>query len=348
MSTKQDENLAAQTCSRPGFLGALGATGPVFRSAWRDFLRARRALVIYDVLFKLLEAWLLVPVVAWILAVILSRAGHIAVSNQDILGFLLTPLGLVYAAILSTVAVALLFFEQGGIMFLAALTGADERPPLRQALRGTLWKSLRIVQLGALQAALLALALLPFLLLAVLTWHLFLTEHDIYFYLKERPPVFWLAAGIGGFLLLGAAVVVAWLYVRWAFALPIALFENQSCRAALRGSRERVLGVSWRVGFILFGWLAGMLLLWLVADAGFRLFAGVLLEHAGERPIVVIVLLLLAKGALFATLTFFLVVGLGLLTRRLYLLRSEQLGVLPQAGWKTLPEIGRASCREGG
>src|SRR5215470_5615455 len=106
MGTKQDENLSAQTFSCPGFLGALGAAGPVFRSAWRDFLRAQRALWIYDVLFKLLEAWLLVPVVAWVLAVILSRAGHIAVSNHDILDFLLTPLGLVYSAILSTVAVA--------------------------------------------------------------------------------------------------------------------------------------------------------------------------------------------------------------------------------------------------
>src|SRR5262245_4275799 len=348
MSTNQETNPSPQVLSRRGFLGDLGAAGPVFSYAWNAFRHARRALVIYDVLFKLLEAWLLVPVVAWVLAVILSRAGHIAVSNHDILDFLLTPLGLVYSAILSTVAVALLLFEQGGIMFLAALAGADERPPLRQALRGTLGKSLRIIQLGALQAVLLALALLPFLLLAVLTWRLFLTEHDIYFYLKERPPVFWLAAGIGGILLLGAAAVGMWIYVRWAFALPIVLFENQSCRAALRGSRERVRGVSWRVGFILFGWLAGMLLLWVVADAGFRLFAGVVLEHAGERPIVVIVLLLLAKGALFATLTFVLVVGLGLLTRRLYLLRSEQLGVLPQAGWKTLPEIGRASCREGG
>src|SRR5262249_13347946 len=99
--------------------------------------------------------------------------------------------------------------------------------------------------------------------------------------------------------------------------------------------------VSWQVGFILFGWLAGMLLLWVVANTGFRIFAGVLLEHAGERPIVVIVLLLLAKGALFATLTFVLVVGLGLLTRRFYLLRSEQLGVLPQDGWKTLPGTDR-------
>jgi hypothetical protein len=70
------------------------------RSVWHDFLVARRGLFIYEVLFNLLEAWLLVPAVALVLAVILSRADHVAVSNQDILSFLLTPFGLLYAALL--------------------------------------------------------------------------------------------------------------------------------------------------------------------------------------------------------------------------------------------------------
>jgi hypothetical protein len=68
------------------------------RSVWHDFLRARRPLFLYEVLFKLVEAWLLVPAVAVLLAAVLSRAGHVAVSNQDILDFLLTPLGLLYTS----------------------------------------------------------------------------------------------------------------------------------------------------------------------------------------------------------------------------------------------------------
>src|SRR5262249_37918625 len=88
------------------------------RFVWHDFLCARRALFIFEVLFKLLEAWLLVPAVALALAAVLSRAGHIAVSNLDILDFLLTPFGLLYAGLFSTVAVALLLLEQAGIMAL--------------------------------------------------------------------------------------------------------------------------------------------------------------------------------------------------------------------------------------
>src|SRR5262245_4616721 len=91
------------------------------RSAWCDFWRARRALFIYEILFKLLEAWLFLPVVALVLALILSRAGHIAVTNRDLLDFFLSPSGLLYAALFSTVTVALLLLEQAGIMILVAL-----------------------------------------------------------------------------------------------------------------------------------------------------------------------------------------------------------------------------------
>src|SRR5262245_51188390 len=220
------------------------------RSVWRDFYRARHGLFVYEILFKLVQGWLLVPAIALVLAVILSQAGHIAVSNWDILNFFLTPLGLLYTALFGTITVALLLFEQAGVMVILALTASGERPSFKQSLRALFQKSLGILQLGAIQAALLALALVPFVLLAVLTYGIFLTEYDISFYLTERPPVFWLAASIGGLLLLGALAVATLFYVRWAFALPILLFEGQSARAALRASGVRVRGVGWRVGLI--------------------------------------------------------------------------------------------------
>jgi glycerophosphoryl diester phosphodiesterase len=84
-------------------------------------------------------------------------------------------------------------------------------------------------------------------------------------------------------------------------------------------------------------WLAGVLLLGVILEAGFRLLAAVVLGDAGERPTALILLLLVAQGGLLATLSFALVVGIGLLTRRLYLLRSEQLGLGPRKGRETVP-----------
>ena len=99
------------------------------RSVWHDFRHARRPLFVYEVLFKLLETWLFVPAVALLLSAVLSRAGRVAVSNRYILDFLLTPFGLVYAALLGTLSAALLLFEQAGIMVLAAPPSSSERRP---------------------------------------------------------------------------------------------------------------------------------------------------------------------------------------------------------------------------
>jgi glycerophosphoryl diester phosphodiesterase len=315
------------------------------RSVWHDFRRTWRRLVLFEALFKLLEVWLFVPVVAAILSAVLSRAGHLAVSNQDILTFLLTPAGLLYAALFSTLAVALFFLEQAGIMVLVALEGPVERSPVTQVLRAIFQKTWHIAQLGAVTVAALVLTLLPFVLLAVLTYRMLLTQHDIYFYLKERPPDFWFAASIGGLLLIAAVATTVWLYLPWAFALPILLFENQSVRGALRASRERVRGVRGRVGFFLLGWLLVTLLLSGILGACFRLLAAAVLDNAGERPVARILLLLVAQAGLYAVLSFVLVVGLGLVTRRLYLTRSEQLGLGRPVVEETVPEREKPASR---
>src|SRR5262245_56660582 len=108
---------------------------PLARSVWHDFVRARGALFIFEFVFKLAQVWLFVPAVALRLAAVLAAAGHIAVSNRDILDFLLMPAGMLYAALFGTITVALLLFEQASSMVLAALAGPVERPPVKEMLR---------------------------------------------------------------------------------------------------------------------------------------------------------------------------------------------------------------------
>src|SRR5262249_5920539 len=68
---------------------------------------------------------------------------------------------------------------------------------------------------------------------------------------------------------------------------------------------------------------------------GFRFFAGAVLDQAGERPIALILLLLIAQGALVATWSFVTAVGLSLVKRRLYLRRSEEPGLHRPDGGET-------------
>jgi glycerophosphoryl diester phosphodiesterase len=281
-------------------------------------------VVVFEVLFKLAAAVLLAPAVAALLAVVLAGAGRVAVTNRDLLDFLLTPAGVLYAALLGTVTVALLLLEQAGLMLVAG----PARPPLRAVPRGA-W---RVARLGFGKLVLLALALAPFVLLAGLTYAALLTRHDLYFYWKDRPPVFWVAAGIGAVTLAAAVAAGLALCVRWAFALPILLFEGGPPGAALRASRERVRGVGWRVGAVLVGWQLAVFLAGAAAAAGFRLAAAAVLDGAGERPTGRVVLLLAAQGGLLAVVSFVAVVGHAVLTLRLYLHRNEQLGIPPPPG----------------
>lgn len=297
------------------------------RSAWRDYRRAWPALFVFELLFKLLQTWLLAPAVAVALAMIMAQSGRVAVTNWDILDFARTPAGLLYAAVLGTAVVVALLFEQAGIMALAA-AAVPRRRPNRRILLAAARKSIRIARLGALKVALLALTVVPFVLLAALTYAVFLSGHDIYFYLSVRPPAFWLAAGTGGLLLLAALAAGTVLYVRWSLALPILVFESESAGAALRASRDRVRGVAWRVGLVLVGWQVAVLSAGAALMVGFRLVAATVLDNVGENPVARILALLIAQGGLLATWSFAAVVGQSLLTRRVYLARSEELGLL--------------------
>lgn len=290
-------------------------------STWADVRRSWAGLVVFEFVFKLLEAWLFVPAVAVVLSAALATSGQVAVTNRDLLDFLLSPVGLLYAGFFAILTWALLLVEQSAVMLLAA----------RKPMTDVLFHAPRVVGVAAIQLALLTLALAPLALVAFLAYQLLLSRHDINFYLAERPPRFWFAAVMGGVALVAALALVVWLYVRWAFTLPILLFEKQSPLASLRGSRQRVRGAAWRVGNVLVGWQLGSLLVGAAVEAGFRPVAGLVLADAGERPSGRVALLLVSHGAMLAAWSFVTAVGLALLTRRLYLSCADEPAPEPAA-----------------
>lgn len=305
-------------------------TFTVASSAWRDFGRIWRMVFAFEVAFGLAEAWLLVPAVGSVLARIMEASGHVAVSNRDVLAFVLSPLGLAYAATFAAAAAGFLLLEQAGIMAIAATGGGGVPPSPRAAMRLALWSAMRVPMLGAIKLGVLAAASSPFLLLAGLVYGLLLPRHDINFYLDARPIAFWAAQGIGTLLATGALGVGAWLLVRWSFALPILLFEGRPAAESLRESGARTRGKMLRLAVILIGWPASVLLLGAGIEMAFSRAAAAILRASGGRPIVPILGLLFAQGGLLVVLSAARGVGQALLTRRLYLLRNVQLG-LPAA-----------------
>lgn len=285
-------------------------------------------MILFTFALKFAELWLVLPVIALGLAIVLSLAGHIAVSNQDIISFLLTPLGLLYSTIVSAFSASMLMIEQAGYISIVAMADAVKKPTLKHYVRAALTKPGRVVQLAVIKLALMILSFIPFGLLGLFVYWLCLSQHDINYYLAQRPPIFWLAASCGVLLLVGALALGAFLYTRWSLALPILLFEDKYSFAALRTSRERVRGVSWRFGIILFGWLLGAMAIGFALEVGFQHFAAWVLSNAGERPTLRLLGLLIAQAGMIAMWTFIIIVGVGLISFRLYRMRGEELGLI--------------------
>jgi glycerophosphoryl diester phosphodiesterase len=238
----------------------------------------------------------------------------------------------------SSIAATLLLLEQAGILAIAHFGRLGARPPLRQFLWLVVHTVVRVAKLGAVKAILLLLVLVPFVLIALGTYLLLLSGHDIYFYVTNRPPVFWLAASLGLGLLLLAAAVAGGLYIRWAFALPILLFENQSPRFVLRQSAERVRGAARRIGGVLIGWPIVVLLATVGSIAAFRWVAERVLRGSSESPWVWLALLTI-QASLVASLSAIGAIGQALFTDRLYRLRTAQLGRFNRDPIPDMPEL---------
>ena len=101
------------------------------------------------------------------------------------------------------------------------------------------WQVLRFTALLTLRVLVLVL---PFAALIGAVYWLFLTAHDINYYLSAKPRQFWIAVGIASVILVLLAVVLAKRVAGWLLALPLVLFENVHPRAAFGESEGRMMG----------------------------------------------------------------------------------------------------------
>ncbi len=295
-----------------------------------SFRRLLVPLAWFELVFKGVVTLLGFAGGAGLLAILTHSTGTAAVTNTDIVVFLLTPVGIVVVAMLGLSTLLCTVVEHLGVMTIAAQFQRGQ-PLDALGITRTLGSLLApVLRLNAAGLALVALTAAPLALLGGLTYAALLSAHDINYYLANRPPSFIAAVIIGG--LLGAIflVVIAYLYVRTVLLFPILLFEDQPAWTALRESLNRTRGAFRRLGTILLGWQIVGVLSSTALVSGFAVIAGLLLHAIAARfwVLVPLVALLLALQAiLLAVLSFLLVAIHCLLILRLYRERNLALGV---------------------
>ncbi len=229
------------------------ATG-VFFNAVGDFFRAWPRLLTTDVIYKVIAFVILTPLVGAALRFFLSTSGSAVVADEDILFFILSPIGLTTLVLISAVSLAIVALELSCLMTI----GFGETRDLEVKVVDALWYGARhswsVIRLTLRIFAQALLIALPFLAVGGLTYLVLLREHDINYYLAEKPPIFLFSAGIIVALLGVMAVLIIKRLISWAFALPLVLFEGMSPAEAMTTSAERVHGHRWIIAFVLVTW----------------------------------------------------------------------------------------------
>lgn len=219
----------------------------------RDFRRCWKRLFLTGILYKLVLLILLTPLVTILFRIFVSASGKTLLADQDILFFFVSPLGWLCLITVGAMWLGILALELAALMAILADPAPQGMKPLG-ALRFAIAKAWPTIQVASRAIIIASLSIAPFLAAAAAVYFSLLGEFDINFYLAEKPPVVFVALGIGAIIALMMVAVLLRLFTAWAFALPMVLFENVKPGDALRLSRERATGQRRKLLLWILGW----------------------------------------------------------------------------------------------
>jgi len=229
----------------------LRAVIPAYRRALSDVL----LFTALHLSVRLAVSALIVPVAGVILGLALRWSGDAALTDQEIAGFLLSPVGALGALIVAGM------LGVAAVLDLALMTAALRQPVagIRPALT-TAWRTVlpRLVGVFGLAFRLvlrLAVLILPFMAASWAITALLLSAHDINYYLTYRPPEFLVAAGLIGSLILIMTVLLVWRLSGWALCLHLRLIDRVPARDGFSQSEAYLRARQGAVIRSILGWL---------------------------------------------------------------------------------------------
>jgi glycerophosphoryl diester phosphodiesterase len=213
-----------------------------FSSAWWRFLRLWKPMAGWTLLNYLAAGVLIVPLLSFLLGLIVFRGDRVVVGNDELLRWLLNPIGIGYLLTAGGLAIAVNVVRYAGL-FRILVDDLDGRPvSVRQTFVELIPDLPALLRLCVAAVAFGAMMILPLVAALALVYATVLGEFDINYYIAETPPEWRRALYIGG------AVIFIWLppavYVglRTLPSLPAFLDGYRPLRAALNESWFRTRG----------------------------------------------------------------------------------------------------------
>ncbi len=257
----------------------------IWRRAFDDFAFAWRGLIATDILYKILALGVFAPLLAAMTALFLRLSGNEVRADQDILFFLVSPVGFVGMVVVAACLLGILALESACLMCIARAARRRRFLPVVAALRFSLRRAGRILQVTVGLVVRLLVFAIPLAIAAAVPVYWLLSDHDINFYLANRPPAFLLAAAWAGILFLVLVLILVRRLAAWFLVLPLVLFEDVRPAASFGDSAARTAGQRKLIVVLLITWWAvftaiSFALLALVRGAGLTI-AGLVVNKVG-------------------------------------------------------------------
>ncbi len=217
------------------------------REALTDLRRNFGVLLTFHIFCLTFTLVITTPVTLFVLQFIVSTTGKISVSNESILSFLTSPLGILWIIVFAASAMGVLWTEMAGMMMISRQSWSGRRMSLKTALWVTMKRIPGITVLGYAHALAHLLLAAPFIIIGLVVFDRLQSKFDLNFLVTEKPPELYTALAIGAGLALGVLILNGRLFVRWMFSLPTLLFNDVSPRESIGQSRRLVRAAGWRI-----------------------------------------------------------------------------------------------------
>lgn len=188
------------------------------------------------------------PLVGIVGRFLINLSGQAVLSDMEIAMFMLSPAGILAMVIFAGLLITLLVFEQASMMALSATRVAEKNISVMTALYFTLRHAKSIYFFTVRLIIRLLIIVVPFLALSAAVAWLLITDHDINYYLAEKPPVFIANAVIIALIMAVMLFVLVSKLLSWTLALPLVLFSDMSpadsfskSEALVQGHKKQIL-----------------------------------------------------------------------------------------------------------
>ena len=230
--------------SRRGVLQGVHEVIEAFSLNWKLFLGIHIAvnvlsLLVFTPLFTVLLGWLVLT------------SGQVALTDEDILFFALSPTGMLVMLVAGALYTAVVVFQQAAMVTAAFVVKSGHAISIPGLGHYMMVKFLPLFRLAAQMVGRTALIAAPFLAAAAWIYVSFLTEFDINYYITDRPPVFWWAGGLISLCLLAMAAVLLRVFSGWVLALPLLLLNNERPGRVLQMSRKASISMRFSIALTL-------------------------------------------------------------------------------------------------